>query len=112
VYTLLSFLNTNRYPPSLLFLLMTLGPALLILRWTDREVPGWLRPLIHYGRAPFFDYFTHFALIPPAGGDHHVRHPRDGDLDVPVTHIRPVPFHRRRSGASRSWWCIRCGCPW
>jgi uncharacterized membrane protein len=63
VYTLLSFLNTNKYPPSLLFLLMTLGPALLILRWTDREVPQWLRPVINYGRAPFFYYFTHFALI-------------------------------------------------
>jgi uncharacterized membrane protein len=62
-FTILSFLNTNKYPPSLLFLLMTLGPALLILRWVDRDVPNWLRPVITYGRVPFFYYFAHFALI-------------------------------------------------
>ena len=63
MFTFLSFLNANKYPPSLLFLLMTLGPALLILRWTDRDVPGWLRPVINYGKAPFFYFFVHFALI-------------------------------------------------
>ncbi len=62
-FTLLSFLNATKYPPSLLFLLMTSGPALLILRATDRDVPGWLRPVISYGKAPFFYFFVHFALI-------------------------------------------------
>jgi uncharacterized membrane protein len=62
-FTVLSFLNASKYPPSLLFLLMTLGPALLILRATDRGIPGALRPVINYGRAPFFYYFVHFALI-------------------------------------------------
>jgi uncharacterized membrane protein len=63
MFTFLSFLNTNKYPPSLLFLLMTLGPALLILRLTDRDIPSWLRPVISYGKAPFFYFFVHFALI-------------------------------------------------
>ena len=63
VFSFLSFLNTNKYPPSLLFLLMTLGPALLILNWTDRGVPGWLRPVVQYGRVPFFYFFAHFFLI-------------------------------------------------
>jgi uncharacterized membrane protein len=62
-FTVLSFLNTNKYPPSLLFLLMTLGPALLILRGIDRTVPTWLRPMLVYGRVPFFYYFVHFGLI-------------------------------------------------
>jgi uncharacterized membrane protein len=63
VFTLLSFLNATKYPPSLLFLLMTLGPALLILRWTDRTIPDWLRPAMTYGKVPFFYFFTHFSLI-------------------------------------------------
>ena len=63
IFTLLSFINTTKYPPSLLFLLMTLGPALLFLRWTDSGIPGWLRPAIIYGRAPFFYFVVHFALI-------------------------------------------------
>ena len=63
VFTILSFLNTNKYPPSLLFLLMTLGPALLILRLVDRNVPAWLRPVLIYGKVPFFYFFAHFFLI-------------------------------------------------
>jgi uncharacterized membrane protein len=63
LFWVMSFLNTNKYPPSLLFLLMTLGAALLVLRWTDREVPRWLRPAIAYGKAPLFYFFAHFALI-------------------------------------------------
>lgn len=61
--TFLSFLNANKYPPSLLFLLMTLGPALLVLRALDGGVPAWLRPANVFGRVPFFYYMAHFALI-------------------------------------------------
>ena len=63
IRTVLSFLNASKYPPSLLFLLMTLGPALLILRWVDAGTPAWLRPVLAYGRTPFFYYGVHFFLI-------------------------------------------------
>jgi uncharacterized membrane protein len=63
VTTLLSFLNTTKYPPSLAFLLMTLGPALLFLRATDGGAPRWLRPALVIGKVPFFYYALHFALI-------------------------------------------------
>ena len=62
-FTVLSFLNTNKYPPSLLFLLMTLGPALLFLWAVDGGTPRFLRPALVLGKVPMFYYLLHFPLI-------------------------------------------------
>lgn len=60
--TLLSFLNTAKYPPSLAFLLMTLGPGLMILAhaetWRNRFV-NWM---VTFGRVPFLYYLAHIYL--------------------------------------------------
>jgi uncharacterized membrane protein len=63
LFTALSFLNTTKYPPSLLFLLMTLGPVLLFLRAIDGGTPRFLRPAITYGRVPLMYFMVHMALI-------------------------------------------------
>ena len=63
VFTVLSFLNTTKYPPSLLFLLMTLGPALLALRALDGRTPRLLRPALVVGQVPLFYFLLHMPLI-------------------------------------------------
>jgi uncharacterized membrane protein len=66
--TLLSFLRCTKYPPSLDFLLVTLGPALLLLAGfdrIDRSFSGFWRknPLLVFGRVPLFYFLIHFLLI-------------------------------------------------
>ena len=60
--TVLSFLRTTKYPPSLDFLLMTLGPALLLMSWFDRLTLAKTNPLIVFGRVPLFYFLLHFSL--------------------------------------------------
>ncbi len=62
LYTVLSFLRTTKYPPSLLFLLMTLGPVLLALAWFDRRRSTADHPLVVFGRVPLFYCVGHFLL--------------------------------------------------
>jgi uncharacterized membrane protein len=82
LFTLFSFINTYKYPPSLLFLLMTLGPAIAALALFDRA-PGWFgRRLIVFGRVPLFFYLLH----------------------IPVIHALAVVFARVRYGQAM-WLC-------
>jgi uncharacterized membrane protein len=59
-FTVLSFLNTTKYPPSLAFLLMTLGPALIMLGLFDRMSFKSTNPMIVFGRVPLFFFVIHF----------------------------------------------------
>lgn len=66
--TWLSFLRCNKYPPSLDFLLVTLGPTLLVLAGFDRIAfsssgQGGKNPLLVFGRVPLFFFLLHFLLI-------------------------------------------------
>jgi uncharacterized membrane protein len=67
--TIILFLDVEKYPPSLQFLLMTLGPSLLLLAWLDKRVccgakTSWIESaLLIYGRVPLFYYILHLYLI-------------------------------------------------
>ena len=62
-FTIMSFFNTEKYPPSLLFLLMTLGPSLLLMPLMDRMSGRVASFLQIYGKAPFFFYVLHLPLV-------------------------------------------------
>jgi hypothetical protein len=62
-FTFFSFLNCTKYPPSLLYLLMTLGPAIMALGIFDRPLGVLARPIITFGRVPLFFYLLHIPLI-------------------------------------------------
>jgi len=63
LFTVLSFINVTKTPPSLLFVLITVGPALLFLRWSDASTPRFLRPALTIGRVPMFYFLAHVLVI-------------------------------------------------
>ena len=63
IYTFLSFLNINKYPPSLDFLSVTIGAGMILLSWLEgigNRLSNFFRV---YGRVPMFYYILHFYIL-------------------------------------------------
>ena len=61
--SIISFFNVTKYPPSLIYLCMTIGTALVILSLTEKISNKFASVLIIYGNVPFFYYLCHWYLI-------------------------------------------------
>jgi len=62
-FTILSFFNVTKYPPSLLYTLMTLGPALIFLAVSEKPLNKLTEKITVFGRVPMFYYLVHILLI-------------------------------------------------
>lgn len=79
--TLINFLNAEKYPPSLMFLMMTMGPALMILPFLEDLRGRFVDAITVFGRVPFFYYVIH----------------------VPVIHLGAIVYSMLRYGTA-GWW--------
>jgi uncharacterized membrane protein len=63
VFSILSFLNVTKYPPSFLYTLITLGPAIIFLSMAEKPLNTVTEKVTVFGRVPFFYYVIHIYLI-------------------------------------------------
>lgn len=63
VFSLLSFINVTKYPPSLLYILVTLGPAMIFLAFAENPGKKISEKIEVFGRTPFFFYVIHVYAI-------------------------------------------------
>ena len=63
IFSVLSFFNVTKYPPSLLYTLMTVGPALIFLAYSERPLHKWGQRVALFGRTAMFYYLAHILLI-------------------------------------------------
>ncbi len=63
LFNILSFLNVTKYPPSFLYTLVTLGPAMVFLSLAEKPLNWVTEKVAVFGRVPFFYYVIHLYLI-------------------------------------------------
>jgi uncharacterized membrane protein len=131
IFTFLDFVKTTKYPPSLLYALMTIGPALILLSVIENIRGTFARKIIVFGKVPFFYYVLHVLLIHSmawlaffAGGhsfkDLDFHHFRDGSLPYASGHplwfvyvvwivviiilYFPCRWYSRYKSTHKVWW--------
>lgn len=114
LFTLFSFLDCTKYPPSLQFLLMTLGPALLLLPLLARWRGRFAAPVLSFGRVPMFFYLLHIPLIQVVsfawirlGSDAPSLTRSYGGWLLVLVVLYPLCVAWGRLKATRGWWWLR-----
>ena len=65
--SIMSFLNVTKYPPSLIYLSILIGIAMILMSLLDRELGSWSNPLRNIGQVPFFFYVVHIPILHLSG---------------------------------------------
>lgn len=63
LWNILAFFNVTKYPPSLLYLLITLGPGLMMLGYAEKWRGRFVNGMVVFGQVPFFYYVLHLYVI-------------------------------------------------
>jgi len=58
-----SFMKVQKYPPSLMYLCITIGPALLVLAFVEKIKNRFTNIMVTFGRTAFFYYILHLYLV-------------------------------------------------
>jgi len=104
LYTFMSFINVEKYPPSLLFLSVTIGVALIALAVFANVNNRFSRILITYGRVPMFFYIVHFYIL--SGLNVTLFLSRGHSLAEGIKGIPNIPFKFLVSGEGYSLWTV------
>ncbi len=62
-HSIMSFFNFTKYPPSLIYLSVLIGMAMILMNFFDRDLGKWSHPLKDFGQAPFFFYILHIPIL-------------------------------------------------
>jgi len=96
LYTFFSFLKVNKYPPSLLYLCIMIGPALVLLSLMEKIKNSFTNIMLVFGRTAFFYYIIHIYLIHLFAtiaffirGNHTVQEAYDSVQKVPFLFVMP-----------------------
>jgi uncharacterized membrane protein len=90
LFTFLSFMNVFKYPPSLLYICITIGPALFLMPYLENISNNFSRAVIVFGRTAFFYYILHLYLIHLLGGVAFFT--RGHTIKFAIDNMKEIPF--------------------